>query len=390
MSSKQKTYGFNDLLWNIGGFKRSIISKCKIDKYHASVIGALLLMVGIYATIAWSFFFQTLSSNPLLTIGAGLFMGAFIVAFDRALIASMASGKTNFISLGFRFILAILLGVFLSQPIILKLYQPEIKREATILMDKKIAERKAELIAVYQPELTSYESQKLNLESELKQKREVVAKSETDFKKEMDGTGGTRRYGYSTVSKQKEAILQAHLSEFEQMNSSHTPQILSLQEKINGINQKIYDEVELYRKENKEMGTLIQAEALQSLLKKDESGTLTSRYYLLSVILTLIELSALIAKIFLRTPAYRNQVELLHEAAEIELSAHREIALAKATKYKEKAMESEVNLTEEFFNKTQPVNDDKLEELITEWRTSGEGSYKTYWQRFRQKFLLLD
>lgn len=390
MSAKQKTYGFNDFLWNIGGFKRSIISKCKIDKYHASVIGALLLMVGIYATIAWSFFFQTLSDNPLLVLGAGLFMGTFIVAFDRALIASMASGKTNFISLGFRLMLAILLGVFLSQPIILKLYQPEIKREAAILMDKKIAERKTELTLVYQPEINSYEIQKLNLENELNQKRDAVSQAEKDFKKEMDGTGGTRKYGYSTVSKQKEAILNAHMAELEQINAVHTPQIQSLQEKLNGIQHKIYEEVEQYRKENMEMGTLIQAEALQSLIKKDESGTLKGRYYLLSIILTLIELSALIAKIFLRTPAYRHQVELLNEAAELELSGKREIMLAQMGKYKEKALESELKLTEEFFDKTQPVNDEKLEGMIANWRNEGEGAYKTYWQQFKRRFLLLE
>lgn len=60
MPDSQKTYRLNDFLWNIAGFKRSIIAKTKVDKYHAAVIGALLLMVGLYATIAWTFFFQTL------------------------------------------------------------------------------------------------------------------------------------------------------------------------------------------------------------------------------------------------------------------------------------------------------------------------------------------
>src|SRR5687767_8511450 len=200
MPQKTKQYGMNDFLWNLAGFKRSIIAKCKVDKYHASVIGALLLMVGLYATIAWSFFFQTLGGSPLLTIGAGLFMGAFIVAFDRALIASMASGKANVFSLGFRLVLAILLGVFLSQPIILKLYEPEIKREAAILMDKKIVERKTELTAVYQNELTSLETQKADLQNQMDTKRATITQSEKDFKREMDGTGGTKKYGYSTVS----------------------------------------------------------------------------------------------------------------------------------------------------------------------------------------------
>lgn len=390
MPQKTTSYGIHHFLWNLAGFKRSIIAKCKVDKYHAAVIGALLLMVGLYATIAWSFFFQTLGGNPLLTIAAGLFMGAFIVAFDRALIASMASGKANVFSLGFRLVLAILLGVFLSQPIILKLYEPEIKREAAILMDKKIVERKAELTAVYQNELTSLEGQKTQLQTDLDNKRSIISQSEKDFKKEMDGTGGTKKYGYSTVSKQKEKILEGHLSEYEQMSTTHQPQIIQLQANINSINDKIFNEVEQFRAENKEMGTLIQAEALHSLLKKDASGSLTMRYYLLSFILTLIELSALIGKIFLKTPAYRNKVELMNETAELEIAAERELLLAKTKAYKEKAMESELGLTEAFFNKTQPVNEEKLDGLIEEWQNSKEVSYKNYWIKFKRTFFLLE
>jgi len=390
MPQQQKQYGINDFLWNLAGFKRSIISKTKVDKFHASVIGALLLMVGLYATIAWSFFFQTLGGNPILTICAGFFMGAFIIAFDRALIASMASGKANVFSLGFRLVLAILLGIFLSQPIILRLYAPDIKRESQILLDKKITERKTELTAVYQNELTSLETQKAELQNQLNTKRDLITQSEKDFKREMDGSSGTKKYGYSTVSKQKEKILQGHLTNYENISATNTPQIAKLQADINTLNDKIYNEVEQYRAGNKEFGTLIQAEALQSLLKKDASGVLTMRYYLLSFILILIELSALIAKIFLKTPAYRGKVELINEVAALEIVTERELLLAKTKKYKEKALESELELTESFFNKTQPVNEEKLDGLIEEWQNSKEVSYKSYWGRFKKTLFLLD
>jgi Domain of unknown function (DUF4407) len=387
---QKKPYGINDFLWNLAGFKRSIIAKTKIDKFHAAVIGALLLMVGLYATIAWSFFFQTLGGNIILTIVAGLFMGAFIIAFDRALIASMASGKANVFSLGFRLVLAILLGVFLSQPIILRLYAPEIKRESQILLDKKIAERKTELTAVYQNELNSLALQKSTLENQLTEQKNLVVQAEKDFKKEMDGSGGTKKYGYSTVSKQKEKILESHVGSLEQMNATHQPQITTLQNNINTINDKIFNEVEMYRSENKEFGTLIQAEALQSLLKKDTSGALTMRYYLLSFILTLIELSALIAKIFLKTPAYRSKVELMNESADLEINTQREILLARNKIYKEKALESELALTEQFFDKTQSVKDEKFETQLQDWRTSKELTYKNTWNRFKKAFFLLE
>jgi hypothetical protein len=206
----------------------------------------------------------------------------------------------------------------------------------------------------------------------------------------MDGSGGTKKYGYSTVSKQKEKILESHVGSLEQMNATHQPQIITLQNNINTINDKIFNEVEMYRSENKEFGTLIQAEALQSLLKKDTSGALTMRYYLLSFILTLIELSALIAKIFLKTPAYRSKVELMNESADLEINTQREILLARNKIYKEKALESELALTEQFFYKTQSVKDEKFETQLQDWRNSKELTYKNTWTRFKKTFFLLE
>ena len=188
----------------------------------------------------------------------------------------------------------------------------------------------------------------------------------------------------------KEKILESHLGGWEQMNATHQPQITQLQNGINQINDKIFNEVEVYRNENKEFGTLIQAEALQSLLKKDTSGALTMRYYLLSFILTLIELSALIAKIFLKTPAYRSKVELMNESADLEINTQREILLARNKIYKEKALESELALTEQFFDKTQSVKDEKFETQLQDWRNSKELTYKNTWTRFKKTFFLLE
>jgi len=139
---KKKDNALNEFLWSLTGFKKDIISNRKVDSHYALIIGTLLLIVGIYASFAWTFFFQTVSSTPLIPAAAGLFMGFYIISFDRALIASMSTGNSNIFSIGFRLILAVLLGVFLAQPMILKFYQNDIKREAQILVDKKNQERK--------------------------------------------------------------------------------------------------------------------------------------------------------------------------------------------------------------------------------------------------------
>ena len=180
---KKERNMFQELLWNISGHKKEIIENCETDKYSASIIGALLIIVGVYATLAWSFFISTVSDlSILLIIPFGIFAGLFIVCFDRAIISSMASGKSNLFALVFRFVLAIILGVFLSQPVILKLYESDINKEAAILFDKKVQEHQSTLQEQYSGELETLNNNKTDLIVALDAKEKRVNKSKEDFK----------------------------------------------------------------------------------------------------------------------------------------------------------------------------------------------------------------
>ena len=152
---RQENNKLNGYLWNLSGFKKEIIRESKVDGYHATVIGVLLLVVGVYAMFAWTFFFQTVSDNAFVPIVAGIFMGFYIISFDRALIASMSSGKINIFSVIFRLVLATLLGVFLAQPMILKFYENDVKRESQIIVDIKNQDSKKELEAIYATDLST-------------------------------------------------------------------------------------------------------------------------------------------------------------------------------------------------------------------------------------------
>jgi hypothetical protein len=381
---EQAPFPVREFLWNLAGFKKSIIRNCQVDEYHVTIIGSLLLLVGIYAMLAWTFFFQTVTDNLFVAVTGGLFMGAFIVAFDRALIASLATGRANPLSLGFRLTLAMLLGVFLAQPMILKFYEPEVKREAQIIMDQKILERKEELRQIYAGEMNSLQERQTSLERQLADKEAVLLKAEEDFKVEMDGSGGTGRWGYSTVAKQKERVLARHQQEYEAMKAAADPELAELREETRAIETRITEDIDTYTLENDRFGTLILAEALKSLVDKDESNTLRNRILLLTIILTMIELSALIAKLLFRTRSYHSAARLLYEEEVRVSEVDKEVVLGKLNTYKEEALENELRMIREFFDRSRPVNDDKLDGLMEEWNASADGKYKEYWKRFKE------
>lgn len=378
----------SDFLWSLAGFKKEVISKYQVEGFHAKIIGSLLILVGLYATFAWTFFFQTVTENPIIPIIAGIFMGFFILSFDRALIASLASGKSNILALIFRFVLALLLGIFLSQPMILKFYQPEIKREAELLYLEKIQEQKNERIALYDSDKLALEEQEILLQNQLTKKLSELQKAEKDFKQEMDGSGGTGKRGYAAISKQKEEIYRRHIQEYEELQAEIKPIKNTLRIKLEEMNTTIATEVAEFETENALFGTLMQVEALHSLMKKDTSGALSTRYYLLSFILILIELSALIAKLLFKTNNYRRKVELISEMEGKNADTDREIALGRLEEYKNKIEVNETALIQRFFSESDKVNEEKMDELMSEWRDSKDKTFKDYWNKFLDRFMI--
>jgi hypothetical protein len=366
-------------LWAISGHQYDIITETKVDNYRAMIVGAILLMVGIYATLAWTFFFSLVMENIVMAFIGGLFAGFFILLFDRALICSISYGKRNVWALSFRFALALLLGVFLSQPIILKLYEPDIKREAGILIDKKNQERKMELEKIYANEVQNLKQRQDFIINTLTDKQKQLITNEESFKQEMDGTAGTGRWGYHTVSQKKESIYKKDLAEYDQLKQQSAPELNRINARMDTIQALINKQSASFEQATQNQGFLIQAEALQSLLIKDSTHTLRNRYYLLMIILTLIELSALISKLILDTKSYSSKVEFYIQKELQETSIDKEITDAKQEAFKKAALEKETKLIEEFFTKTDTAKNEKLDKLVDDWATKNGHTYKDAW-----------
>jgi hypothetical protein len=369
----------NRILWAISGHQREIIAATKVDNYRATIVGAILLMVGIYATMAWTFFFSTVMDSVLTALIGGLFAGFFILLFDRALICSISYGKRNIWALGFRFLLALILGVFLSQPIIMKLYEPDIKREAAILVDKKNQERKKELEQLYSSEIAALQNRRNDLNALLLDKKNQLLANEEAFKKEMDGSGGTGRWGYNTVSQKKESIYKKDLAELEELKAQAQPEIKKIDSRLDTIQADVNNQLGSFVKATQNQGFLIQAEALQSLLTNDKTHTLRNRYFLLMIILTLIELSALISKLILETGSYGKKVEYILNREIKETETDNEIFTNKMEKYKKHVLERESAMVDDFFEQTNPVQQKKMNDIVNGWDKTGSQTYHNTW-----------
>ena len=211
-------------------------------------IGGAVLTTGVLAFFSGLYaIYSTLASGSyavLTSIGFGLLWGLAIFNLDRYIVSSLRKPtdpsvrwrqrlKETWLPALPRIGLAVLIGITVSRPLELRLFQNAIAGQAAINREQGVIEKRTGLV----------QSSSLGeLDAELQKLTEATAAGETraqeledQFHKEADGTGGSPRYGYSEVARVKEAAavearqqvttLQERLSEVQTERDSVDAQI---------------------------------------------------------------------------------------------------------------------------------------------------------------------
>src|SRR3954451_4034328 len=77
---------FTEFLWWLSTAEKELLVDCVVDRNRFRIIGMTVLATWAFATLAWTYFFTTVTGNTWLALPLGLFMGFIILTIDRALI----------------------------------------------------------------------------------------------------------------------------------------------------------------------------------------------------------------------------------------------------------------------------------------------------------------
>ncbi len=300
----------SEVLWWFSTAIKELIQDCTVDRNRYKILGSAMLFTWLYATLAWGYFWSTNSDSPFLFISLGIFMGGFVLSIDRVLVSSINKKRTNIVAIGLRVIMALCIGAFLAQPIILFIFSSDVDREIPILLDKKLAEKKIEVEQVYQSRKDELLANKKKLDDELKQKSDLAVEKQNDYLKEIDGTGGSGKFGIAGIAKAKQNGYLIAKNDLDQLQKNSKTELEKITTELDEINTKVTKSVADFEKTLDGKGFLIKKEALQSLFDKDKTHGLQNQYYLLMVILTLFELIPIISKLFMPAGAYDTKVAL--------------------------------------------------------------------------------
>ena len=388
MLSQRESYAptkWTEFLWWLATTEKEIIQECVIDRNRYAIVGSTVLCTWLFASMAWTYFFSLVVTQPLVYVALGLFMGFIILCIDRALIKGITGkNKLKAAPFVFRLILATTIGTFMAQPALLYLFKQEIKQQVSLDQEFKKSEKLQKQVAVYALQKENWQQQKQTLQKELAIKYAEVAKARESFIAETDGTGGSKKIGLEAIAKTKKQAYETLQKKYELDELIIAPKITQADSALLAIEQSIAKE-QHYFANNLSNGFLTQIEALNNLIKTNT--TLQYRYWLLIVLLLLIELMPIIAKSILPIGSYDKKVigrEQIEEET-IQSNTQKEIELKEL--YNQLAFEKDKEFIENFFKQTKEA---RLEILATEtanWKKDTTKSFDSFWKMIKENML---
>ena len=374
----------DELLWWLSTAEKELIKDCIVDRNRYRIIGMTVLATWIFATLAWTYFFSTVIDNVFLYIGSGVFMGFVILTIDRALIKGINQyNKRKFTPLLFRGALALTIGTFMAQPAILYMFDKEIKMQVSLDNEKRKLTKRNELDALYKSRKEELVKGKTALQKSLDTKYADVTTARDKFLAETDGSGGTGKVGIKDVALAKRNEYQKLDEEYKALLSTSQQRITAIDDELNSMEATIKkQEADFLQYLN--TGFLTRIEAMNNLLK--ENGALQFRYYLILIILMLIELMPVIAKTLLPNGVYDEKVRqrellektLLQESMDYEKDMKR--------LYNKLSMQHDTETMEEFFRMNKEEQKTKLNHFGKDWKRNDE-NMQGFWARVKEQMI---
>ena len=374
----------DELLWWLATAEKELIKDCVVDRNRYRIIGMTVLATWLFATLAWTYFFSTVIDNVILYIGSGVFMGFVILTIDRALIKGINRfNKNKFLPLLFRGALALTIGTFMAQPAILYMFDKEIKMQVSLDNEKRKLTKRTELDALYKNRKDELLKEKTAMQKSLDLKYADVTTARNQFIAETDGSGGTGKVGIKDVALAKRNEYQKLDEEYKSLQSISQQRIAGIDEELNTMEATIKkQEADFLQYLN--TGFLTRIEAMNNLLK--ENGALQFRYYLILIILMLIELMPVIAKTMLPVGVYDEKVRQRENMEKLLVEESMDYEKDMKRLYNKLSMQHDTETMEEFFRMNKEEQKTKLNHFGKDWKRNDE-NMQGFWAKVKEQMI---
>ena len=233
--------GIQKFLVICSGSSFEILKKTPTDINKHAGIGGVILFTGILAALSSGYALYTIFDNYYAAVGFGLLWGLMIFNLDRYIVTSMKKQgnwfKQFFIALP-RIAVAVLLGIVISKPLELKIFEKEINKQLNIIVNRNKAELQKSIDLRYTDLAKPIDDERKKIFDQIALLRNEYNLASAELEKEVVGTETettTGREGYGPNAKRKAELKQQKLQELNAYTDQMQPRLNELNKEVDNL-----------------------------------------------------------------------------------------------------------------------------------------------------------
>jgi hypothetical protein len=259
--------------------------------------------------------------------------------------------------------LAIVIGISLSKPLELRLFQSAVASQAELNRDRLLIEKKTNL--VQGSRLNEIQADANQLTAELTAAEDRARFLEDEFRKESDGTGGSLRYGYSEVARVKQAAAVQARQAAAQLRTDTAERAKLLQTEADDTASALDRRLEEFRK-SLTGDFLTKMAALADLSANSPSIWWISAF--VTFLLIGIEITPVLVKVLSPIGPYDIKLDALNSVETNEMLLKRDTAIQIAAHHYVLVEKAERQADDQFFNIRTSLAENGLDQKANQWK----------------------
>lgn len=272
-------------------------------------IGGVIIFTAAFATLSAGYALFTVFDNLYTASGFGILWGLMIFNLDRYIVSSIKKTGTfwnQFLMATPRLILAAFLGVIISKPLELKVFEKEVNKQLNTIIQRNKTQLQADMNGRILQQSGPFETEKRQIASKITEYQTAYDSAAVELEKEILGTktGLTSgKEGYGPNAKRKAELKEQRRMDLENYQKQIAPRIEYLDKEIS----KVYSNIETERNktetfEDKFNGFAARLQALDELGKNSNVMAIASMFIM--GLFIALEISPVLVKLISPTGPY--------------------------------------------------------------------------------------
>lgn len=300
--TNHKINWFQKFLLVCSGGNIHILRKTPSEWNKLAGIGGIVLFTAVFATLSAAYAMFTIFDDIWVSIGFGILWGLMIFNLDRYIVSSIKKTGSwwNQILMSIpRLILATFLGIIISKPLELKIFEKEVNKQLNTIIQRNKTDLQKQMNGRILQQSGPFETEKKQITEKIAQYQKSYDSASVELEKEILGkqtdlTSG--KVGFGSNAKRKQELKEQRRQDLE----NYQKQVAARQEYLDKEISKVYTNLETERKstetfEDKFNGFAARLQALDEL-GKNSAIIATAAAFIMGLFITL-EISPVLIKL---------------------------------------------------------------------------------------------